>query len=130
MTISVVLADDQAMVRAGFRLILEAEDDLRVVGEASDGAQAITVTRQRQPDVVLMDVQMPVKDGLTATREIRALESARGAATPIIAMTANVLPEQVANCLAAGMDDHLGKPISPSKLLEAVARWAGRSHAA
>lgn len=100
------------------------------VETANDGVAGVEAMRQGQYDLVLMDVQMPVMDGLTATREIRALEGARGASTPIIAMTANVLPEQVANCLAAGMDDHLGKPISPSKLLEAVARWSGRSHAA
>ena len=64
MTISVVLADDQAMVRAGLRMILEAEDDLEVVGEASDGEQALAAIRQRQPDVVLMDIQMPKMDGL------------------------------------------------------------------
>ncbi|OYX00552.1 MAG: hypothetical protein B7Z15_20245 [Rhizobiales bacterium 32-66-8] len=103
--------------------------DSHEIGNVMDVA-GVEAMRQGQYDLVLMDVQMPVMDGLTATREIRALEGARGASTPIIAMTANVLPEQVANCLAAGMDDHLGKPISPGKLLEAVARWAGRSHAA
>ena len=64
MTISVVLADDQELVRSGFRLILEAEDDLEVVGEAGDGKEALGVTRRRQPDVVLMDIQMPKLDGL------------------------------------------------------------------
>lgn len=70
MTIRVVLVDDQAMVRAGFRMILEAEDDVEVVGEASDGEEAVTVTRQVRPDVVLMDVQMPRVDGLQATVRI------------------------------------------------------------
>ena len=74
-----------------------------------------------------MDVQMPVMDGLTAARAIRALPGAYAKSTPIIAMTANVLPEQVQKCLDAGMDDHLGKPISPAALLAALSRWsAGR----
>ena len=70
MTISVVLADDQELVRAGFRLILETEDDLEVVGEAADGKEALDVTRRRQPDVVLMDIRMPKLDGLEATHRI------------------------------------------------------------
>jgi CheY-like chemotaxis protein len=71
-----------------------------------------------------MDVQMPNMDGLTATRRIRAAASAGRPQTPIIAMTANVLPDQVARCLDAGMNDHLGKPINPLKLLETLKRWS------
>ena len=71
-----------------------------------------------------MDVQMPVMDGLTATRAIRALDNEAARTTPIIAMTANVLPEQVSRCLDAGMDDHIGKPISPARLLETLAHWS------
>ncbi len=94
------------------------------VETAVDGVGAVDAFKAGKAyDLVLMDVQMPVMDGLTATRRIRALEHA-GRHTPIVAMTANVLPEQVANCLAAGMDDHLGKPINPMRLLETVARWS------
>lgn len=126
--VRLLLVEDNAVNR---ELICTMLEPFGVAVEtANDGVAGVEAMRQGQYDLVLMDVQMPVMDGLTATREIRALEGARGASTPIIAMTANVLPEQVANCLAAGMDDHLGKPISPGKLLEAVARWAGRSHAA
>ena len=77
-------------------------------------------------DLVLMDVQMPIMDGLTATRRIRAMSSESARTTPIVAMTANVLPEQIETCLAAGMDDHLGKPISAAKLLEAISVWSVR----
>jgi CheY-like chemotaxis protein len=66
-------------------------------------------------------------DGLTATRRIRALPIAAAAATPIVAMTANVLPEQIARCLDAGMDDHLGKPMHPGDLLGAIARWTAET---
>lgn len=126
--VRLLLVEDNAVNR---ELICTMLEPFGVVVEtANDGVAGVEAMRQGQYDLVLMDVQMPVMDGLTATREIRALEGARGASTPIIAMTANVLPEQVANCLAAGMDDHLGKPINPTKLLEAVARWSGRSHAA
>ena len=67
---------------------------------------------------------MPVMDGLTATRAFRALDTPVSRATPVVAMTANVLPEQVEKCLQAGMDDHIGKPISPGALLQAIAKWS------
>ncbi|MDP3852338.1 ATP-binding protein [Phenylobacterium sp.] len=91
---------------------------------AENGQEAVEAMRQRAFDIVLMDIQMPVMDGLTATQAIRALPLARARSTPIIAMTANVLPEQIARCHEAGMDDHLGKPIEPTKLLEALAAWS------
>jgi PAS domain S-box-containing protein len=89
---------------------------------AADGAEAVEAVGRASFDVILMDVQMPIMDGLTATRRIRALPGP-AARTPIVAMTANVLPEQIARCREAGMDDHLGKPINPTKLLEALERW-------
>jgi len=75
-------------------------------------------------DLVLMDVQMPVMDGLTAAAHIRALPDPAARRLPIVAMTANVLPDQVQRCLDAGMNGHLGKPISPAALLEAIAAWS------
>jgi PAS domain S-box-containing protein len=91
---------------------------------AVDGAVAVQAVQNNHYDLILMDVQMPVMDGLTATRRIRGTGATESARLPIIAMTANVLPDQIARCLEAGMNDHLGKPINPTKLLETIARWA------
>jgi PAS domain S-box-containing protein len=97
---------------------------------AVDGVEAIEATASDSFDLILMDVQMPNMDGMTATRRIRSLEGVTGAHTPIIAMTANVLPEEVARCLKSGMDDHIGKPILPRQLLEAVIRWTQTAYGA
>ena len=93
------------------------------IDTAGDGAEAIEAVGRGRYDIILMDMQMPVMDGLTATRRIRDLRDRDAAATPIVAMTANVLPEQVARCREAGMDDHLGKPINLPQLLAAIDRW-------
>ncbi|HEY3948199.1 hybrid sensor histidine kinase/response regulator [Phenylobacterium sp.] len=93
------------------------------IDTACDGAEAVEAVGRGRYDVILMDMQMPVMDGLTATRRIRALADRDAARTPIIAMTANVLPEQVARCLEAGMDDHLGKPINLPQMLQALEHW-------
>jgi PAS domain S-box-containing protein len=93
------------------------------VDTVCDGAEAVEAVGRGRYDVILMDMQMPVMDGLTATRRIRALSDPDAARTPIIAMTANVLPEQVARCREAGMDDHLDKPINLPQLLAALDRW-------
>lgn len=91
---------------------------------AENGEQAVAAMRHGVFDLVLMDVQMPVMDGLTATRMIRDMSDPAARSTPIVAMTANVLPDQVETCRQAGMDDHLGKPISPARLLETLAYWS------
>ena len=101
-----------------------------VIETAENGEQALAKVRDQDFDLVLMDVQMPVMDGLTATRAIRALDQPRLKGLPIIAMTANVLPDQVQKCLDAGMDDHLGKPIEPARLLAVLSEWPNRAHAA
>jgi PAS domain S-box-containing protein len=93
------------------------------IDTACDGAEAVEAVGGKRYDVILMDMQMPVMDGLAATRRIRDMADRGAAATPIIAMTANVLPEQVARCYEAGMDDHLGKPINLPLLLQALDRW-------
>ena len=115
----ILVVDDNAINRELICILL-APFDLEIE-TAKDGVEAVETAQRTRYDLILMDVQMPNMDGLAATRRIR--EGARpGAARPtIVAMTANVLPDQVARCLEAGMDSHLGKPIIPAKLLEVLA---------
>ncbi|GIJ56727.1 response regulator [Virgisporangium aurantiacum] len=116
MTIKVLIADDQALVRAGFRMIIEAREDLAVVGEAGDGEQAIRLAAQTRPDVVLMDVRMPGLDGVAAT--------ARLTATPdgprIIILTTYDLEEPMYAALRAGASGFLLKDVRPADLVEAI----------
>ena len=116
MTIRVVVADDQTLVRAGFRLILDSRDDLEVVGEAADGAAAVDVVTEVVPDVVLMDVRMPVVDGIEATRRIVAA----GLPTRIIILTTYDLDEYVYAALAAGASGFMLKDVRPAELAEGV----------
>jgi len=116
--IRVLLVDDHAVMRAGFRMILETADDITVVGEAADGADAVAAASAVDPDVICMDIQMPEMDGLEATRRIRARWPD---GTPrIVAMTANAMEGDREMCLAAGMDDYLSKPIRPDALTQAL----------
>ena len=119
MSIRVLLADDERLVRSGFRLILEAENDIAVVGEASDGEEALEKTKVLDPDVVLMDVQMPVKNGLVATREIVAL--GRTGSSRVIILTTFDLDEYVYEALRAGASGFLLKR-SPAEDLVAGIR--------
>ncbi|MEO3934954.1 response regulator transcription factor [Micrococcaceae bacterium Sec7.4] len=114
--IRILLVDDQPLLRMGFRLILEGEDDLRIVGEASDGAEAIRQVRDLGPDVVLMDVRMPVLDGIEATRAI----TASGAHTRIIILTTFDLDEYAFAGLQAGASAFLLKDVAPAELISAV----------
>jgi DNA-binding NarL/FixJ family response regulator len=117
MTLRVVVADDQALVRAGFRMILEADGDVQVVGEAADGQEAISVVRRLDPDVVLMDVRMPVLDGLEATRRML---SDGGARPRVIMLTTFDVDEYVYTALRAGASGFLLKDVSPEQLVAAV----------
>ncbi|HZC15712.1 MAG TPA: ATP-binding protein [Caulobacteraceae bacterium] len=124
-----LLVEDVAVNRELISTLLAPFDV--AIETAENGLLAVEAMQRGAFDLVLMDVQMPVMDGLTAARAIRALPAAAAQSTPIIAMTANVLPEQVQKCLDAGMDDHLGKPIIPAALLTVLSRWsAGRDTAA
>ncbi|SFL03464.1 response regulator [Falsiroseomonas stagni] len=120
-SLRVLVADDVAANRMVARAMLVAAGHR--VDSAADGAEALAAVERDSYDVVLMDVQMPVMDGLEATRRIRALDGARQR-VPVLAVTASALPEQVAACRAAGMDGHLAKPIDRESLLAAVQRLA------
>ncbi|MFD4318563.1 response regulator [Streptomyces sp. NPDC058548] len=116
--IRVVLADDQTLVRAGFRSILSDEEDLQVVGEAGNGEQAIALARELRPDVVLMDIRMPVLDGLEATRRITADERLEG--VRVVILTTFDADDHVYGALRAGASGFLVKDTEPMELLHAV----------
>ncbi len=124
----VLVAEDNAVNRELVCALLEPFG-LEIV-TAVDGVEAVEAVSLSTFDLVLMDVQMPNLDGLTATRRIRAAEASGGRRLPVIAMTANVLPEQISRCLEAGMDDHVGKPINLQQLLNAIDRWSSDEAAA
>ena len=116
MTIRLVLADDQALMRKGFRMILETEADMIVVGEAEDGHAAIRLVEMYAPDLVLMDIRMPSLDGIEATRAI--VES--GAATRVLILTTFDLDEYAFSALRAGASGFLLKDVPPSELAQAI----------
>ena len=118
MTIRVVVADDQVLVRSGFTMLLDGELDIDVVGEAGDGAEAVSIAANTRPDVILMDVRMPVMDGLEATRRITDNETL--AATRVIILTTFDLDEVVHEALRAGASGFLLKDTLPAELLHAV----------
>jgi len=114
--IRVAIADDQQLVRAGFRMILDAEPGFTVVGEAADGLAAVNLVTREEPDVVLMDVRMPHLDGIDATRQI----TASGAATRVLVVTTFDVDEYVARAVRAGASGFLLKDTPPDELLRAI----------
>ena len=116
--ITVALADDQALVRAGFRALLDGEEDMAVVAEAADGEEAVALAREHRPDVVLMDVRMPRTDGLRATARLTADPAL--SRTRVIVLTTFELDEYVFGALRAGASGFLLKDMEPAELLDAV----------
>ncbi|MDX6466176.1 MAG: hypothetical protein QOI27_1216 [Gaiellaceae bacterium] len=114
--ISVLLADDQALVRGGFQMILDAQDDIAVVGEAGDGAEAVARVRELSPDVVLMDVRMPILDGIAATKQIVS----EGLPSRVLVLTTFDQDDVVYEAMRAGASGFLLKSAPPAKLVEGV----------
>jgi DNA-binding NarL/FixJ family response regulator len=124
--IRVLLVDDQALIRAGFRALLNAEDDIDVVAEGADGSQAVALAAQHMPDVALIDIQMPVLDGIQATRQIAA--DPRLAGVHVVMLTNYGLDEYVYTALRAGASGFLVKDTEPADLLHGI-RVAARGDA-
>jgi DNA-binding NarL/FixJ family response regulator len=118
MTIRVLLADDQALLRSAFKVLVNSEPDMEVVGEAADGAEAVELARSAQADVVLMDIRMPGTDGLAATRMISADPGL--AAVRVVMLTTFEVDEYVVQSLRAGASGFLGKGAEPEELLNAI----------
>ncbi|MBG0855947.1 response regulator transcription factor [Streptomyces spinoverrucosus] len=123
MTIRVLLADDQALLRSAFRVLVDSEPDMEVVGEASDGAEAVRLAKERRADVVLMDIRMPGTDGLAATRMISADPGL--AHVRIVILTTFEVDDYVVRSLRAGASGFLGKGSEPDELLTAIRVAAG-----
>ncbi|MFD5950752.1 response regulator [Streptomyces collinus] len=123
MTIRVLLADDQALLRSAFRVLVDSEPDMEVVGEASDGAEAVRLTKEQQADVVLMDIRMPGTDGLAATRMISADPDL--ADVRVVILTTFEVDDYVVQSLRAGASGFLGKGSEPEELLNAIRIAAG-----
>ncbi|MBZ3903224.1 response regulator [Streptomyces griseiscabiei] len=123
MTIRVLLADDQALLRSAFRVLVDSEPDMEVVGEASDGAEAVRLAKEERADVVLMDIRMPGTDGLAATRMISADPAL--AQVRVVILTTFEVDDYVVRSLRAGASGFLGKGAEPDELLNAIRVAAG-----
>ena len=116
--IRVALADDQALIRAGFHVLIDAADDMTVIGEASDGAALVTLLHTTPADVVLMDIRMPGIDGLEATRQIAADDLLRD--VRVIVLTTFEIDDYVIEAVRAGASGFIGKGVEPTQLLDAI----------
>jgi len=125
--IRVLVVDDQALIRSGLRLILESEPGLAVIGEGGDGREAVEMAQRLRPDVILMDVRMPVMDGIEATKLVRTGKVEHvPQGIPIIALTAHAMAEHRKIFLEAGMDDYIAKPVEVASLETVLGRVIGK----
>jgi len=118
LSLRILLVDDQALVRSGFRMLVEAQPDMEVVGEAADGEQAVAQARRTRPDVALMDIRMPRMDGIEATRLITQADPPPGCR--VLVLTTYDLDEYVFRCLRAGASGFLLKDVAPEELVRAI----------
>ena len=116
--IKILLADDQALLRSTFRMLIDSCDDMTVIAEAANGEEAVGLTRLHRPDLVLMDVRMPVLDGLAATTQICSVPDLAG--TRVLILTTFETDEHVARALQAGASGFLGKDVTPERLLDGI----------
>ena len=121
--IKVIITDDSDFVRDGMRIILEVDEDFEVIGCARNGREAIEIAKESTPDILLMDIQMPVMNGYEAVAAIRSMKEHGGLAVPIVAMTANAFAEDVLLAKNAGMNEHVAKPLDLGRLHEVLQRW-------
>ena len=117
----ILLVDDHDLFRAGLKELVSSQPDLEVVGEARDGLEALKLARDLEPDLIVMDIQMPVMDGYTATKMIRKDQKFQN--LPIIAMTANAMVGDRDEAIKSGMNDHVAKPIDPQHLFATLVKW-------
>ena len=120
--IRVLIADDSATAQQAIANTLKKDPVIEIVGFAANGKEAVDMTAQLRPDIITMDIQMPVLDGLEATAAIRSIEEKKGRYTPIVALTADALLESREKYLNAGMDDYLVKPVKIKTLIETIER--------
>ena len=125
--IRVLIADDSAFMRKLLSDVFEEDKDFVVVDTARNGQDAVEKVKRLKPDLVTMDVEMPVMDGLTATKEIRSIKRDDAAQIPIIAMTANAFEEDAKKCFAAGMNAHLAKPFQIDKVEKTLVQCIHKS---
>ena len=117
--LKIIIADDHQIVRRGLRMTIDAENDMCVVDEASNGTQVMALIQKHHPDVILLDMQMPNMDRVATTQAIRTLPDRQS--LPILAMTANAFDEDRLTCLAAGASDHIERPVGPDRLIKNIA---------
>ena len=120
----ILLADDHGILRAGLRNLLNAQPDFEVVGEAADGIQALEMTEQTHPDLILMDINMPDMDGYTLTTKIRSMSGL--GRVPILALTANVMRGDKEKTLEAGCDGYIQKPLDIDQLIREIEKFLAR----